>query len=332
MPNTTQHFPNNNNINFHKDPLHVSLRNLSQLSTRMDSLQTFVSQSIQSHTLLTHHQMNIVSNEILTAIRHVITNGAALVAASENVLPLSDTPTSDSPNLNSDETSVVELDAMELLVQHLHFCEVCGKGFTRDANLRMHMRAHGDEFKTPDALVSRARGETRTKATRFSCPFEGCNRNKTHKKFRPLKSVLCLRNHFKRSHCPKTLSCERCRKKSFAVLSDLRSHVKQCRGEATWKCSCGTTFSRKDKLFGHVALFEGHLPMLEVEKETSVVAAAAADGLVKENDGGLDGLPEGFFDGLDEFGFGSSEIISSPEETWPALRLPTNNLNGNSHF
>ncbi|TKY60270.1 SENSITIVE TO PROTON RHIZOTOXICITY 1 protein [Spatholobus suberectus] len=286
------------------ESLHVSLRNLSQLSTRMDSLQTFVSQSIQSHTLLTHHQMTTVSHEILAAIRHVITNGAALVAASENILPPSENPAlDDSPKLDGDSETVVELDAMELLAKHLHFCEVCGKGFTRDANLRMHMRAHGDEFKTPEALASRARGETRPKATRFSCPFEGCNRNKMHKKFRPLKSVFCLRNHFKRSHCPKTLSCERCRKKSFAVLSDLRSHVKQCRGEATWKCSCGTTFSRKDKLFGHVALFEGHLPALEEEKETPV---AAAEGLGKQNDdGGLNGLPEGFFDGLDDFGFGS---------------------------
>ncbi|CAJ1938131.1 unnamed protein product [Sphenostylis stenocarpa] len=305
MPNTTQKFPINNNNIVNIDSLHVSLRNLSQLSTRMDSLQSFVSQSIQSHTLLTHQQMNIVSNEILAAIRHVITNGAALVAASENVLPLSETPTLGSPILNNNETNLVEVDAMELLAQNLHFCEVCGKGFTRDANLRMHMRAHGDEFKTPDALASRARGELRVKATRFSCPFEGCNRNKTHKKFRPLKSVFCLRNHFKRRHCPKTLSCERCRKKSFAVLSDLRSHVKQCRGEATWKCSCGTTFSRKDKLFGHVALFEGHLPILEEETETPV-AAAEEEGLVKESDGGLDGLPEGFFDGLDEFGFGST--------------------------
>lgn len=307
MPNTTEEFHNNNCF----ESLHVSLRNLSQLSTRMDSVQSFVSQSIQSHTLLTHHQMNIVSNEILTAIRHVITNGVALVAASENALPLSETPTLDSPN-NNDDDNVVELDAMELLAKHLHFCEVCGKGFTRDANLRMHMRAHGDEFKTPEALANKARGETRLKATRFSCPLEGCNRNKTHKKFRALKSVFCLRNHFKRSHCPKTLSCERCRKKSFAVLSDLRSHVKQCRGEATWKCSCGTTFSRKDKLLGHVALFEGHSPMLEEERDTVVAAAA-------------EGLPEGFFDGLDEFGFGSIQNNSSQEEHL-ALGLPTNNL------
>lgn len=245
--------------------------------------------------------MSLVSNEILTAIRHVITNGTSLVAASETVLPpLENGPTSDSPkfdNKNNDNV-VVELDAMELLAKHLHFCHVCGKGFTRDANLRMHMRAHGDEFK--------ARVEaTRVRATtRFSCPFEGCNRNKIHKRFRPLKSVFCLRNHFKRSHCPKTMSCEKCRKRSFAVVSDLKSHMKQCRGEATWKCSCGTTFSRKDKLFGHVALFEGHVPMLEVEEEKGT-----SNTVVKECDDG--DLPEGFFDGLDDFGFGSIQNNSS---------------------
>ena len=68
-------------------------------------LQSFLSHSIQSHTLLTHHQMSTVSNEILTAIRHVITNSAALVAASGNVLPLSETPTLDSPNLNNNNNN-----------------------------------------------------------------------------------------------------------------------------------------------------------------------------------------------------------------------------------
>ncbi|XP_027364467.1 protein SENSITIVE TO PROTON RHIZOTOXICITY 1-like [Abrus precatorius] len=290
------------------DTIQPILHNLSQLNTRMDSLQTFISQSIKSHTLLTHHQMTTLSNEIVTATRNVITNAAAILAASETV----SSPTLDSSKLHDGET-VVELDAVELLATHLHFCEVCGKGFTRDANLRMHMRAHGDEFKTPEALAKKACGDTRFKATRFSCPFEGCNRNRLHKKFRPLKSVLCLRNHFKRSHCPKTLSCDRCRKKSFAVLSDFKSHVKQCRGESTWKCSCGTTFSRKEKLFGHVALFEGHLPALEEDKEKEVM---------KESDDCVDELPEGFFDGLDEFefefgfGFGSFQNNSLQEEPW----------------
>lgn len=68
---------------------------------------------------------------------------------------------------------------------------------------------------------------------------------------------------------------------------------------------------------GHVALFEGHSPMLEEEAPVAVA--------VKESEGGLDGLPEGFFDGLDEFGFGSIQNNSSQEEHL-ALGLPTNNL------
>ncbi|KAL2343068.1 hypothetical protein Fmac_004353 [Flemingia macrophylla] len=252
--------PNKNSI----ESVHVSLLNLSELSTRIDSLQTFLSQSIQSHTLLTPHQITRVSNQILAAIRHLITNGAALASAAAAAAASQNQPTSDSPKHN-----VVELDAEELLLEkHLH----------------------SGEFRTA------------AEAARwlFSCPLEGCRRNRRHKKFRALKSVSCLRNHFKRSHCPKTLLCERCRKKSFAVASDLRSHAKQCRGEATWKCSCGTTFSRKDKLLGHVALFQGHLPLLQQQHQQ------LQEEKVKVNESDHhDPLPEGFFDGLDDFGFSS---------------------------
>jgi len=59
-------------------------------------------------------------------------------------------------------------------------------------------------------------------------------------------------------------SCNLCRKKNYSMLSDLKSHMRQC-GESKWKCSCGSTFSRKDKLFGHVALFEGHMPAVVLE-------------------------------------------------------------------
>ncbi|KAL5992431.1 hypothetical protein ACLOJK_013349 [Asimina triloba] len=163
-------------------------------------------------------------------------------------------------------TEIVELDMMELLVEHVHFCEICGKGFKRDANLRMHMRAHGNQFRTPEALVKPERLEVDVgRKIRFSCPFSGCNRNRLHKRFRPLKSAVCVKNHYKRSHCPKMYSCNRCNKKSFSVLADLKSHLKHC-GECRWRCSCGTTFSRKDKLFGHVALFEGHMPAIVEEK------------------------------------------------------------------
>lgn len=177
---------------------------------------------------------------------------------------------------------VVELDAVQLLAEHLHFCEICGKGFRRDANLRMHMRAHGDRFKSPGALAKPENNEktmNMSTAVRFSCPYVGCNRNRKHKKFKALKSVICVKNHFKRSHCPKMYACDRCNKKSFSVLADLKSHLRHC-GEARWRCSCGTSFSRKDKLFGHMALFEGHMPAVgddEDSRNVDVVAAMEED-------------------------------------------------------
>ncbi|KAF0898434.1 hypothetical protein E2562_007270 [Oryza meyeriana var. granulata] len=134
--------------------------------------------------------------------------------------------------------TIIELDAAELLAKFTHYCQVCGKGFKRDANLRMHMRAHGDEYKSNAAL--------------------------RHAKFQPLKSVICAKNHYKRSHCPKMYVCNRCGRKHFSVLSDLRTHEKHC-GDHRWLCSCGTSFSRKDKLVGHLALFAGHQPVMPLD-------------------------------------------------------------------
>ena len=167
---------------------------------------------------------------------------------------------------------IIELDAADLLARYTHFCQVCGKGFKRDANLRMHMRAHGDEYKTSAALKknkgSLLSGEgcgslvSGVKPNnKYSCPQEGCRWNKKHARFQPLKSMVCVKNHYKRSHCPKMYVCKRCNQKQFSVLSDLRTHEKHC-GDPKWLCSCGTTFSRKDKLMGHVALFVGHTPAI----------------------------------------------------------------------
>ncbi|PSR89919.1 Protein SENSITIVE TO PROTON RHIZOTOXICITY like [Actinidia chinensis var. chinensis] len=160
---------------------------------------------------------------------------------------------------------IIELDAADLLAKYTHYCQVCGKGFKRDANLRMHMRAHGDEYKSSAALTNPMKilntNEVREGLLprKYSCPQEGCRWNRKHAKFQPLKSMICVKNHYKRSHCPKMYVCKRCNRKQFSVLSDLRTHEKHC-GDLRWQCMCGTTFSRKDKLLGHMALFVGHVP------------------------------------------------------------------------
>lgn len=242
--------------------------------------------------------MDMVSSEIASAIHQVILNGAALLgctqsptttplqsmaydaAEADDLIPLTKEKTADPlieviEEENGEDFEILEMDAVELVAEHVHFCEICGKGFKRDANLRMHMRAHGNQFKTHEALAKPGKtvefgvtggGVGEFRKTRFSCPYVGCNRNKQHKKFRPLKSVICVKNHYKRSHCPKMYSCNRCNTKRFSVFADLKSHMKHC-GETKWKCSCGTSFSRKDKLFGHMALFEGHMPAVVEEEE-----------------------------------------------------------------
>ncbi|KAH7520585.1 protein SENSITIVE TO PROTON RHIZOTOXICITY 1 [Ziziphus jujuba] len=279
----------------------IPLQNLSEVRASMDSLHGFLSNSVNLNAQLSKDQMDMVSSEIASAIQQIVASGTALIASyrvpdppdripipcvkieeeeEETVVTKKDEEEEEEVGDAAGDLEIVELDSVELLAEHIHFCEICGKGFKRDANLRMHMRAHGNRFKTREALTKPPEkiGSDPSSRIRFSCPYVGCNRNKGHKKFRALKSVVCVKNHFKRSHCPKMYSCNRCNKKSFSVLADLKSHLKHC-GETKWRCTCGTTFSRKDKLFGHMSLFEGHVPAVvdEDEKGKSAVTAMEED-------------------------------------------------------
>ncbi|CAM0879139.1 unnamed protein product [Alopecurus aequalis] len=187
----------------------------------------------------------------------------------------------DGDSLPRGSYELLQLEKDEILAPHTHFCAICGKGFKRDANLRMHMRGHGDEYKSHAALAKPPRDASSVDqdavVKRYSCPVAGCKRNKLHRSFLPLKTIMCVKNHYKRSHCEKSHTCSRCHVKKFSIMADLKTHEKHC-GQVRWVCSCGTSFTRKDKLFSHVGLFKGHTPSLLADEPEAADQAACSGG------------------------------------------------------
>ncbi|KAG9142919.1 hypothetical protein Leryth_016291 [Lithospermum erythrorhizon] len=142
------------------------------------------------------------------------------------------------------EVVVVKLSPTSLMTKNRYVCEVCKKGFQRDQNLQLHRRGHNLPWK-----LKTTKSDTRKRV--YLCPEETCPH---HFRSRALGDMTGIKKHYLRKHCPKMYKCPKC-SKLYAVLSDLKAHLKTC-GKNKYRCDCGLIYGRRDTFRTHKAFCE----------------------------------------------------------------------------
>lgn len=87
--------------------------------------------------------------------------------ASRKLKILADGSGEDDEGRDDADSEIIELDSVELLAEHMHFCDTFEKGFKHDINLRMHKHAHENQFNTVESLSQNWTGLMRTAEGKF---------------------------------------------------------------------------------------------------------------------------------------------------------------------